>query len=101
MDLSDGFRHFLRVVRMNNSMMVKVNETVSINHEIPSPTSFLAEKLYLGNFPVAGNVPTTTLATTTTTTTTTSAPPLPAAPAVPAPTAAPVQALPSGEGNLI
>ncbi len=50
-DLSDGFRHFIRVVRMNNSMMVKVNETVSINHEIPSPTSFAAEKLYLGNFP--------------------------------------------------
>jgi len=32
-------------------MMVKVNETVSINHEIPSPTAFMAEKLYLGNFP--------------------------------------------------
>ncbi len=36
---------------MNNSMMVKVNETVSINHEIPSPTAFSADKLYLGNFP--------------------------------------------------
>ena len=50
-NLSDGDRHFIRVVRMNNSMMVKVNETVSINHEIPSPTAFLADKLYLGNFP--------------------------------------------------
>ncbi len=57
-DLSDGYRHFVRVVRMNNSMMVKVNETVSINHEIPSPRSFLAEKLYLGNYPVAGKIPT-------------------------------------------
>ena len=50
-NLSDGNRHFIRVVRMNNSMMVKVNETVSINHEIPSPTAFSADKLYLGNFP--------------------------------------------------
>ena len=50
-NLSDGNRHFIRVVRMNNSMMVKVNETVSINHEIPSPTAFNADKLYLGNFP--------------------------------------------------
>ena len=45
---------------MNNSLMVKVNETVSINHEIPSPTGFLAEKLYLGNFPTESNIPTTT-----------------------------------------
>ena len=53
-----SFRHFIRVVRMNNSLMVKVNETVSINHEIPSPTTFRAEKLYLGNYPQAGNLPT-------------------------------------------
>ena len=56
--LSCSFRHFIRVVRMNNSLMVKVNETVSINHEIPSPTTFRAEKLYLGNYPQAGNLPT-------------------------------------------
>jgi len=64
-DLSDGYRHFIRVVRMDNSMMVKVNETVSINHEIPSPTSFLAEKLYLGNFPVPGRIPEVINTTTT------------------------------------
>ena len=126
-DLSDGYRHFLRVVRMNNSMMVKVNETVSINHEIPSPTSFLAEKLYLGNYPVAGIVPASTTSTTTTTTTTstttqppaetsastaaslfdaaTAAAPTAAAPADdarPPPTPAPVQAAPpspSGRSN--
>ena len=50
-DLSDGFRHFIRVVRMNNSLMVKVNETVSINHEIPSPNEFKGNVLYLGNYP--------------------------------------------------
>lgn len=62
-DLSDGYRHFIRVVRMNNSMMVKVNETVSINHEIPSPTSFIAQKLYVGNYPIEG-VHTVTTTTT-------------------------------------
>ena len=50
LNLSDGYRHFIRVVRMNNSMMVKVNETTSINHEIPSPTEFRADALYLGTF---------------------------------------------------
>lgn len=65
-DLSDGHRHFLRVVRMTNSMMVKVNETVSINHEIPSPTGFLGEKLYLGNWPTEAQLTTTTTTTTTT-----------------------------------
>ena len=49
-DLSDGFRHFIRVVRMNNSLMVKVNETVSINHEIPSPNEFKGNVLYLGMY---------------------------------------------------
>lgn len=44
---------------MNNSMMVKVNETVSINHEIPSPTGFNADKLYLGNFPGGETPPVT------------------------------------------
>ena len=84
-NLSDGNRHFIRVVRMNNSMMVKVNETVSINHEIPSPTTFSADKLYLGNFPESIDlftpsstptrtphlVPSSTVATTTPTVTTT------------------------------
>lgn len=60
LNLSDGNRHFVRVVRMNNSMMVKVNETVSINHEIPSPTGFNADKLYLGNFPGGETPPVTT-----------------------------------------
>ena len=85
-NLSDGNRHFIRVVRMNNSMMVKVNETVSINHEIPSPTAFSADKLYLGNFPTESAdlftprstpnraphlIPTSTVVTTTPTITTT------------------------------
>ncbi len=39
--------------------MVKVNETVSINHEIPSPTGFNADKLYLGNFPGGETPPVT------------------------------------------
>ncbi|XP_071747876.1 protein crumbs isoform X2 [Lepeophtheirus salmonis] len=73
-NLSDGYRHFIRVVRMHNSMMVKVNETVSINHEIPSPTAFIAEKLYLGNLPdkdinVESETPDNLNTTTTTTTT--------------------------------
>lgn len=72
--LSDGYRHFIRVVRMSNSLMVKVNETVSINHEIPSPAAFIAQKLYLGNFPdesvLTTSTTTTTTAFTTTTTTT-------------------------------
>ena len=84
-DLSDGYRHFIRVVRMTNSMMVKVcllfsclftiqficllfkvNETVSINHEIPSPSGFLAQKLYLGNWPTPELLTTTTTTTSTT-----------------------------------
>ena len=64
-NLSDGYRHFIRVVRMNNSMMVKVNETVSINHEIPSPTEFRADVLYLGNYPNVNDLTTTTISTTT------------------------------------
>ena len=71
-NLSDGNSHFIRVVRMQNSMMVKVNENTSINHEIPSPTAFVAEKIYLGNYPKPGiHLPTTTVTTTTTTTTST------------------------------
>jgi protein crumbs len=69
LNLSDGNRHFIRVVRMNNSLMVKVNETVSINHEIPSPAAFVAQRLYLGNYPDE-NVLTTTTTTTTPATTT-------------------------------
>lgn len=69
-NLSDGYRHFIRVLRMNNSMMVKVNETVSINHEIPSPVAFIAHKLYLGNYPDLAAI-TTTVTTTTTSTSTT------------------------------
>ena len=64
-NLSDGYRHFIRVVRMNNSMMVKVNETVSINHEIPSPTEFRGEVIYLGNYPDQSVLSTTTISTTT------------------------------------
>jgi protein crumbs len=71
-NLSDGNSHFIRVVRMQNSLMVKVNENTSINHEIPSPTDFVAEKIYLGNYPKPGiHISTTTVTTTTTTTTTT------------------------------
>ena len=71
-NLSDGNSHFIRVQRMQNSMMVKVNENTSINHEIPSPTAFVAEKIYLGNYPKPGiHIPTTTVTTTTTTTTST------------------------------
>lgn len=68
-NLSDGYRHFIRVVRMNNSLMVKVNETVSINHEIPSIREFVAKKVYLGNLPTTEpitNPPTTSTQATTT-----------------------------------
>ncbi|TRY63548.1 hypothetical protein TCAL_08301 [Tigriopus californicus] len=68
-NLSDGYRHFIRVVRMNNSLMVKVNETVSINHEIPSIREFVAKKVYLGNLPTTE--PITNPATTSTSATTT------------------------------
>merc|ERR1712172_246641 len=74
-NLSDGNDHFIRVVRMNNSMMVKVNENTSINHEIPSPTAFVADKIYLGNYPKpetiqsSSTVPPTVSTTSTTTTT--------------------------------
>ena len=69
-NLSDGYRHFIRVARMKNSMMVIVNETVSINHEIPSPNAFTAQKLYLGNYPDLATITTTTTTTTTSTSTT-------------------------------
>ena len=45
----------------------KVNETVSINHEIPSPSGFLAQKLYLGNWPTPELLTTTTTTSTSTT----------------------------------
>ena len=69
-NLSDGYRHFIRVARMKNSMMVIVNETVSINHEIPSPNAFTAQKLYLGNYPDLATITTTTTTTTASTSTT-------------------------------
>ena len=43
-----------------------MNETVSINHEIPSPSGFLAQKLYLGNWPTPELLTTTTTTTSTT-----------------------------------
>ena len=46
-----GHFQLTHVVRMNNLMTVKVNENTSINHEIRSPTAFVAEKMYLGNYP--------------------------------------------------
>ena len=71
--LSDGYRHFIQVARRKNAMMVKVNETTYINHELPAPTAFTAQKLYLGNYPDLAiiNKKTTTLSTTTTTMSTT------------------------------
>ena len=69
--LADGYRHFIQVARMKNAMMVKVNETSYINHEIPAPTSFTAQKLYLGNYPSPTIIPKTTTTTTTTTMSTT------------------------------
>lgn len=68
--LSNGYRHFIRVTRMKNQMTVKLNESISINQEIASPVPFQAEKLYLGNVPAV--LLTTTTSTTTTTTTTVS-----------------------------
>jgi len=52
--LDDGNRHFLSVIRMKNKMIVKVNSTtggtpVSINQEVQSTFPIQAEKLYLGN----------------------------------------------------
>ena len=71
-NVSDGNSHFIKVVRMGNSLMVNVGKNTSINHEIPSPTDFVAQKIYLGNYPKPViHYPTTTVTTTTTTTTTT------------------------------
>ena len=50
--LSNGYRHFIRVVRQNNLMTVKVNETIIINQDFPVAPTFIIEKLYLGNYPV-------------------------------------------------
>ena len=90
-NLSDGYRHFIKVFRENNAMRVMVNESVSINHEIPSPTAFVAQKLYLGNYPNEEVLSTTTTTTTTLRTTTTAEistqrfTPAPASPPVVAP----------------
>ena len=50
--LSNGDRHFIRVVRQNNLMTVSVNDTISINQDFPVAPTFIIEKLYLGNYPV-------------------------------------------------
>lgn len=63
-NLADGYRHFIRVRRRNKSMKIAVNDTVSISHDFPDPIFFVAEKLYLGNFPDARLV--TPISTTTT-----------------------------------
>ena len=60
--LDNGHRHFIRVTRMQNQMTVKVNDSVSINQEIPSQTAFSAEKLYLGNIETV-LTPSTTVST--------------------------------------
>ena len=71
-NVSDGDSHFIQVERKQNSLMVKVNTNTSINQEIPTHTDFVAQKIYLGNYPKPGiHFPTTTVTTTTTTTTTT------------------------------
>ena len=73
-DLSDGYRHFIRVVRRNNSIAVKVNESVSINHDFPAAV-FHAERLYLGNYPTRPTPnPTTTPLPTLTSSSTSAAP---------------------------
>merc|ERR1719278_2178367 len=83
--LDDGNRHFLKVIRMKNKMIVEVNSTlgdqpIAINQEVSSIVPILAEKLYLGNLinlpeptteAVVITTTTTLLLTTTTTTPTT------------------------------
>merc|ERR1719266_2238559 len=91
--LDDGNRHFLKVIRMKNKMIVEVNSTlgdqpIAINQEVSSIVPILAEKLYLGNLislpetrtaaavitttTTTTQLPTTSTTTTTTTSTTTS-----------------------------
>ena len=53
--LSNGYRHFIRVIRQNNLMTVTVNETITINQDFPVAPTFIIEKLYLGNSPVRSN----------------------------------------------
>ena len=98
--LDDGYRHFLRIHRMKNKMIVQVNSTtgngkIGINQEVSSTESLQAEKLYLGNLldlePVTTTpvmVETTTLSTTLPTTTSVTPPAADAAPA-PSPPPAP------------
>jgi protein crumbs len=105
--LDDGNRHFLRVIRMKNKMIVSINSTngfdgIAINQEVSSIMPIQAEKLYLGNLlslePVVTVSPTTTTVSTTTTTTiptTTSALPLVPSPSPPTPLAAGVPPTPS------
>merc|ERR1719278_21762 len=76
--LDDGNRHFLKVIRMKNKMIVEVNSTlgdqpIAINQEVSSIVPILAEKLYLGNL-INLPEPTTEAAVITTTTTTTQLP---------------------------
>ena len=50
--LSNGYRHFVRVIRQNNLMTVTVNGSITINQDFPVAPTFTIEKLYLGNLPV-------------------------------------------------
>ena len=77
--LSDGNRHFIQITWMEQKIRIAVNNTIFINQELPTTTTFKfqAERLYLGNLnvlePVTTPAPptTSTLITTSTTTTTT------------------------------
>lgn len=53
--LSNGYRHFVRVIRQNNLMTVTVNGSITINQDFPVAPTFTIEKLYLGNLPVRSN----------------------------------------------
>ena len=53
--LSNGYRHFVRVIRQNNIMTVSVNDTITINQDFPVAPTFIIEKLYLGNSPSVAN----------------------------------------------
>ena len=53
--LSNGYRHFVRVIRQNNLMTVTVNGSITINQDFPVAPTFTIEKLYLGNLPVRVN----------------------------------------------
>ena len=73
--LDDGNRHFLKVIRMKNKMIVEVNSTlgdqpIAINQEVSSIVPILAEKLYLGNLISLPETRTAAAVITTTTTTT-------------------------------